>query len=348
MRLPGLGRLRKLGVQVRFHLSPRALVLLYHRVAAPGSDPQLLAVSPANFAAQLQVIRELYRPLSLRALHTALQQGRVPHRGVAVTFDDGYADNLLAAKPVLEHYHVPGTVFVTSGALDRTLPFWWDELAALLLGRQDLPSSVAVRLGGRLTDWRLTPAERQPEGAIGASLWSVQSVSDPTPAHTVYRELCALVQPLDLGAREAVLAQLRQQLGEVRGNSRALTTMELRSLAQGGWVEIGAHTVNHVRLSALSVERQAAEIATSKRTLDELTAVPVTTFSYPFGGRTDYTGETVELVKRSGFACACSNFEGVVARGTDPLQLPRFIVRDWDGLTFAAQLHDWFTRPRPC
>jgi peptidoglycan/xylan/chitin deacetylase (PgdA/CDA1 family) len=314
-------------------------------------DPQLLAVSPSNFASHLQVIQTTCTPLALRELSAAIRQRRVPHHGVVVTFDDGYADNLEFAKPLLERYHIPGTVFVTSGALDSSTPFWWDELGSLLLGRTDLPTCLAIRIGGRLAEWNLSNPAQMLENSTAGAQWSVLSNSDTTPAQTAYRELCDRVRPLDTEAREAVLASIRQQLGVhrvPRGDSRAMTTAELQDLASGGLMEVGAHTVTHVLLSAVSKDRQVEEIAESKRTLEGIIPAPVDSFSYPFGGWADYSGETVELVKSSGFLYACSNFEGVVTKATDLFQIPRFIVRDWDGPTFAAKLHDWFTRPRVC
>ena len=52
-----------------------------------------------------------------------------------VTFDDGYADNLWNAKPLLERYDVPAAVFVTTGYAGQDREFWWDELETLLLER---------------------------------------------------------------------------------------------------------------------------------------------------------------------------------------------------------------------
>lgn len=98
-------------------LRRQALILVYHRIAEVKVDPWELAVRPDHFAEQLQVIRRLGRPLSLRELVRSMRNGGIPRRAIVVTFDDGYADNLLQAKPLLDRADVPATVFLTAGAL---------------------------------------------------------------------------------------------------------------------------------------------------------------------------------------------------------------------------------------
>ena len=115
-------------------VAARAVILLYHRVADLPSDPQLMAVTPRHFAEHLEVIRQSCRPLRLHDLGEAL-----PDRSVVVTFDDGYADNLHHAKPLLAAHDVPATVFVTSGYVGSDREFWWDDLERILLETPSLP-----------------------------------------------------------------------------------------------------------------------------------------------------------------------------------------------------------------
>lgn len=112
-RLPFSGRLR-----------PRAVVLLYHRVAETADDPHRQAVPPALFERHLELLRREYTVEPLEAL-----AGGFPRkdRTVAVTFDDGYADNLTAAYPVAARLGVPMTVFVTVQPVLDGRPFPWDS-----------------------------------------------------------------------------------------------------------------------------------------------------------------------------------------------------------------------------
>ena len=104
-----------------------AVVLVYHRIAEPESDRWRLAVSPGHFDEHMAIVRERFHPIALDALGAALRRGTVPRRSVVVTFDDGYRDNLLA-RPVLEAYEVPATIFVVTGYTGTEEGFWWDEL----------------------------------------------------------------------------------------------------------------------------------------------------------------------------------------------------------------------------
>src|SRR4030095_8087725 len=117
MRLRGLGRLSHAVSQMRDRLGPKAVILLYHRVAELDSDPWGLAVSPANFAEQLDVLRDRNCVVAVGEIAAALREkpGRISGK-VAITFDDGYADNLFAAKPLIEARQLPATIYMTSGS----------------------------------------------------------------------------------------------------------------------------------------------------------------------------------------------------------------------------------------
>jgi peptidoglycan/xylan/chitin deacetylase (PgdA/CDA1 family) len=325
---------------------PKAVILLYHRVAEPPSDPHLLCVTPRHFAEHLEVLRERGRLVRLPELAGALRDGvPPPGRSVAVTFDDGYADNLCNAKPLLERYGVPATVFVTTGYLDRAEEFWWDELERLLLQPGRLPDVLRLRVNGRTFRWELGEAACCSADSYRRHCrWNVLE-DDPGLRQSCFRSLCRLLRPLAERQRQGVLGRLRAWAGvgpEGRPTHRALTPQEVVRLADGSLVEVGAHTVTHPMLAARPAPEQRAEIRQSKACLEEILGRPVVTFAYPYGSREDYTAETVAGVREAGFLCACSNFAGLAAPDTDRFQLPRVMVMDWDGEVFARRLNELF------
>lgn len=342
----GVARLEGLTRRALSPLRAEAIILLYHRVFEAASDPQLVCVTPQHFAEHLEHLHHHYRIMSLNDLVWALRKGRLPKRAVVITFDDGYADNLLNAKPLLERYEAPATVFVITGYVGRGCEFWWDELERLLLITPRLPECLQVTLNGAVYQWQLGEWAQLPEDTKNPyGQWHVELANDPTPRHRAYRELHRLLRPPGEGERAAALAQLRS-LSSDDGNGRsgyqAMTPEEVRRLANGELVEIGAHTETHPVLATQLVRIQQKEIMESKQRLETILRRPVTAFSYPYGGQSDVGQDAVRLVREAGYAVACANFSSSITHRSDPFFLPRHIVRDWDGEEFTGRLQRFF------
>lgn len=225
-----------------------ALVLLYHRVADLPSDPWSLAVTPRRFAEHLEVLCAMARPVPLRTA----AEGRAPRRAVAVTFDDGYADNLYAAKPLLEFWGVPATVFVTTGGLDDGRELWWDELERVA-PEERVYRDLWQRLRG------LGPAERRQ--ALDALLEQAGLDATPRPTHRTLTadELAALaagglveagahsvshsrLADLDADSQRAEVAGSRARLAEILGHPPAAFSYPF-----GGPADYSDETVRLVR-----------------------------------------------------------------------------------------------------
>jgi peptidoglycan/xylan/chitin deacetylase (PgdA/CDA1 family) len=317
----------------------RIAILLYHRVAEHVPDPQLLCVSPSHFEEHLQHLREHYHPVSMLQLNSALQAGQVPHKAVVITFDDGYVDNLWNAKPLLERYDCPATVFAVTGLIGKDRELVSDELERLMLESPKLPNKLELSIAGRPYSWELggEPAQLFP--------WDVTKGSYPTLRHKCYYDLHKLLRPLDQDNRGQTLAQLWNWAGHVsspRPDRKVMNENELCSLARGGLVDIGAHTVNHLILASQSVEIQRREIINSKERIEEILGHPVTTFAYPYGGGSAVSSMTVKLVRETGFNMACDNVPKLVNANTNLMSLPRYLIRDWSGDEFARRLESFF------
>ena len=314
------------------------VILMYHRVADVGADPWSIAVSPANFAEHLQVLRRHCEPLPLGKMADLLRERRLPPRAVGLSFDDGYADNLHNAKPLCARYDVPGTVFVTTGTIGAAREFFWDELERILLEPGTLPRELVLQLGGRTHRWSL--GDDAIYTAEACQRHRTQQVGDPAPTrrHAVYAELYRLIDALPFAARELALDALRawaQLPPSDRRLAHPMDADEIRSLADGRLVEVGAHGVTHRALSALPSREQAVEIRDSKRVLEEILGAPVAGFTYPHGR----LGEpTAQIAREAGFAYACSTVNRSIRPSADPYAIPRVFVKNWNGEQFAKRL----------
>jgi glycosyltransferase involved in cell wall biosynthesis/peptidoglycan/xylan/chitin deacetylase (PgdA/CDA1 family) len=321
----------------------RALILMYHRIAELPADPWGLAVAPERFAEQLAVLREQARPLALHELVTRLERGRpLPARAVAVTFDDGYRDNLDAALPALEAAGVPATLFLATDMVGRGREPWWDELERILLSPGELPARLSLRVAGRTIARNLgESAVYGPAAAYRHARWRGGRDPAPTARHAAYLELWLALWPLAEAPRTAALDQLAAWAGAkggVRESHRTLDPDGVAALATSDAFEVGGHTISHPRLSARRADAQREEIARGRALVAELTGAPARHFAYPYGGLDDYTPASARLVAQAGYASACATWEGTVHAACDPWQLPRVQVPDVGGEAFAAWL----------
>lgn len=334
------------------HVGGTALILAYHRVADLERDPQLLAVRPVNFEAQTAMLSDRYRVISLGDLLASLRRRKVPDRAVVITFDDGYADNLRAAEPILRAQGVTATVFVCSGYVEAQREFWWDELERIVLGPGTLPPLIELDTpGARFSEYLTETLAYSSDQARRDEAWNVLA-EGANERQALYMHLASFLRPLSAEDRESALAQLLESaqpggLADDAGRAprpthRPLTSEEVAALDASPFVEVGVHTANHTVLSALTLDEQRAEILGGRDAIAAMCGRPMRTFSYPHGGLDDYTDETVGIVRDSGFAGACSNHLRVVKPWADPFRLPRNTVRDWDAEALANRIEAWF------
>jgi peptidoglycan/xylan/chitin deacetylase (PgdA/CDA1 family) len=264
-----------------------ALVLGYHRVATAQHDPYSTLVSPQHFAEQLEVLRDSTHPLALQQAIEQLQAGNLPPRAVVVTFDDGYADLLAVALPLLNRFAIPATVFITSGYLGRE--FWWDQLT-------------------HLVKWPLV----EPPHYAG-----VRVRKQPIRRH---RDLYQYLLTLPSTKRDELLANwiTSTESGYWSHNGgRCLSREEVLQLARSSLIDIGAHSLTHPILATLPAVEQRLEIVQSKQSLEELLQRPLYAFSYPHGSGLPLTQA---LVQEAGFRNACSSVPAV-AHSASPVIL---------------------------
>jgi peptidoglycan/xylan/chitin deacetylase (PgdA/CDA1 family) len=251
-----------------------------------------------------------------------LREGKLPAKAVAITFDDGYADNLHIAAASLGRSGMPATVFVTSGYLDGGREYWWDELVRFVNESRTDPAG-----------WRLG------ESAVG-----LPSAAEITREEFL-QQLQTYLREQTPDWRESILLRMADCAGlkrEVRDSHKPMTADECAALSKQGLITIGAHTVHHVWLSAIPGAEQEYELRESKRALEEITGSSVRTLAYPYGRRDSVVPKTLQRAREAGFTLACANERGLVKADANPYWIPRCIPHDVDGGIFAKRMHAFF------
>lgn len=329
--------------KIRQNVEPKALILMYHRVDEPDCDPWQLAVSPANFEQQLQQLTQDWRPVSLSELIQGITAGSIADRSIAVTFDDGYIDNFVEAKPLLEKYQVPATFFIVTKNCGQPLPFWWDELQAILLHTPDLPEHLSLAVSDDVLTFDLSAeAVLTPFLQSQHERWTAAEGA-LTVRTRVYDALWRRLRPLPDREQQAIMAELRQWAGLPLGSSKVptcMTTRHVQQLAANRLFSIGAHTMTHPALADHSEEVQAKEARGSRLYLEALLGHPVSHFAYPYGS---HNAASLGIAEQE-FASAVTTNEGVITRSSDPRRLHRYQVKNWDSATFNTKLRQWFNR----
>ena len=261
---------------------------------------------------------------------------------VAVTFDDGYVDNLENAAPLLAHHDVPATIYLVTGNIGTGREFWWDELERLLLAPPELPEALELATGEAIHRWSLGEARRYDHADREIDrVWFERKEGAASARFDWFRQIHGRLMSMSEGERRSALDRVAAWAGTggaARRSYLCVSREEAVALDRFDQIDLGAHTATHAALATLPPAAQTQEIRASKKCVETLTGRPPTSFAYPYGS---CSGETATLVRDEKFASACTTRPGVVAPGCDTFLLPRMKVGDWDRARFESALAGW-------
>jgi peptidoglycan/xylan/chitin deacetylase (PgdA/CDA1 family) len=257
----------------------------------------------AAFDQQMRFLRERYRPVSLEDIVGAVAgQQALPPLAVAVTFDDGYRDNLEYAFPVMKKHGIPGAFYITAGCVEGGEPLWTSRLRYYFM------------------------ATRQPSLALDGGPASVLDLTTPASRHASFARTIALIKSAGKvrGGEMFRDVEAKLRVTDLAPLTDAMLTWdEVRALSRGG-MTIGAHTLTHPNLPGLPPDEAVAEIGGSKTLLEERVEVPVLHFAYPNGRGVSHFNDPVrEMVRKAGFLSSVTSINGPVLRRDDPFTLRR-------------------------
>jgi peptidoglycan/xylan/chitin deacetylase (PgdA/CDA1 family) len=276
-------------------------VLMYHRVLPDDRRRDYLlpslAMPESAFRAQMALLASRAEVLPLgQALAQGLRRGHARPL-VAVTFDDGYADNFEIVAPAMDECGLRCTFFVTTDFVGQGKPLWFDRALALL---------VATPVQDRVRAWR--------EGAL----------PEAGPSGAEPETWIEALKGVSADLREAFI----ERLGAGRAPPwdvellRPMRTDDLRALRRAGH-EILSHGTSHSILPGLSDASLLRELEESRAVLGEWLGELPTGLAYPNG---DHDARVREAARSAGYTWACTTRAGLYRWGSDPMQVPRRAV----------------------
>lgn len=271
----------------------------------------------ATFRRQLHMLSQIGRFVPLHEMYKAPQfEGGWRF---AITFDDGYRNNIEAALPVLEEYRAPLTWFVASAFVEsrHRLP-WWDLLQFL---ERHLERPLSVTLGTEIHELGTTPATPgRSEAFLRLRRLFLERAGDTF----------ALEQAVLEAAQERGISLPRNGFADPEAVGRA---------SANGLVEIGAHTHNHINMARTSGAEIGTELAANVAMLRDWTGLTPRTFAYPYGTKNAVSAEAADMVRAYGFDAAVTTRPDYLGAQPDTYQLPRLTVQlGWSDTVFRSRV----------
>lgn len=278
-----------------------AAVLMYHRVL-PRAEARARAVEPGmfvtpeTFARHVDWLADGFRVLPLGEIATRLAEDRpLPPGACAISFDDGWRDNLEHASPELSRRGLPATVFLVVDRVGTRGAFWPDEVCR-----------------------RLAPLPPRERRRVARELGAASS-SDPISS------LLAHLKATPEAERGAALERLRVRCPDPGADDRELLDWdEIDAMATRG-IEFESHGLSHAILTGVSPEIATRELADARSRLRERGHGREDLLAYPSGAADP---SVMRLARQAGYRCAFTTARGLASAADDPMALPRLGLHD--------------------
>jgi peptidoglycan/xylan/chitin deacetylase (PgdA/CDA1 family) len=284
----------------------KRIILMYHGIVPEpdfGFSVNHLAVS--EFEKHLRYLKKNFTIKSLNEIMDDYRNDVAYYKPViALTFDDGYANNYHYAYPLLQKYGLPATIFaVTSGLENPDAILWYDYI-----------DSIKNRI-----DYR---ALSQADLGFNHSLTGLQQqISDSG-------SLKSFLKKLAFKEKQKIIdfLQLKGHYPDIseRGDFlRLLNAAQMKEMTDSGLIEIGSHTHTHPNLAELTDEEAGFEVSHSRKLIEEATGKPAISIAFPDGS---YSEETKALCKKNGYKNLLAVKYRLPTDRQDKSILPRFCI----------------------
>ena len=289
----------------------KRLIIFFHGVATRDAFQINGRHMPIDqFEKLLQYFVDNFEVVSLEKICKLDDRGSGRKR-IALTFDDGFLNNLEVALPLLEKYQLPATFFVSSICME----------SKEYVHPSDFLDLVKIKTAGNRIE-------------IGSEIFtkSRNQLLNIRDGQSVYNFIEKL--PLiELKTYLAVLEATRERASLVKNINEELYKLvskdAVQKLASGRLVTVGSHGHLHVNLNMLSSEDIGEQLNYSKLSLEKYSHKPVECLAFPYG---HFNETVIELAKNAGFAYLFAG--GDVEKKYERVVFPRIGVSNMRNFAF--------------
>ena len=281
----------------------KGAILVYHRVVKDEEieeDLELgLTVSCSNFEKHIKEIKSKYKICSMDEFVRNLKKKNNEFM-VAITFDDGYKDNLYQALPILTKHEVPASIYVTTRFLNQEVDIWWYELGEVIQNRTEINFQYKEKKFNFLLD-------------------------NKKRKFLAYQNLMKLFKSLKIDAQNELMEKITNTKKRKNYSHICLNSEEILMLEKNPLITISSHGHNHQNLKILSDDEVKYEVTKSLEVLENLINRKVKHFAYPFGGKDQVSTREYNVIEDM-------NFDSAVIGSVYPIKdcnffsLPRIYV----------------------
>lgn len=289
-------------------------ILMYHRLVQDNMwekeiDPDL-SVKLSDLENQMEYISKNHSVISLSEMVNRIKNKKIPNRlYFSVTFDDGYRDNYLLGKSVLEKHNIKATIFITAGFVGNTTLPYWDKL-------------------------KLFANEQSQKIKIKSSTGSMDyDLSNISGKRNFFKHGSKLILN-NLPEGSELLNNINQFISDKNINNIFFDWFTINKAIKSECFEIGCHTMTHPRLDFINNDNIYEEIYGSKELMQTRLEVPIELFSFPFGGGNNKpNAKIMYAIKNAGYKCSLMNDIGINTHNHDLFSLKRISVLGGENLT---------------
>lgn len=317
----------KIGKVIEKAKQPSLLILRYHSIL---ENPDSFAAaigrgiihSADMFEAHMKIIATEFNNITIDDVCKFLNGEKLPRRSVAITFDDGFADNADVAAPIMNSLNLKGTFYVTTGSIEGTFAPWF----------------IRLRHAFATTDikyWNI------PDGKQRLCLCI------PREKYEAFISVSSRCAKLCGQEQDSFIARIEKELetnSPEKDGGFIMSRSQIVQLDACGHM-VGSHTVSHPNLAHISDKEAFDEIHHSKIHLETILKKNVKHFAYPSPIlQPHWNRSTVENTRNVGYSSAVTCTPGIIRVGDCPLSLKRIAIPE-DEIDFKWSIETAFCRP---